>query len=75
MLLQHGSFESVEVELVKRSTQLAQNEQEGGWENEVSLGQEGWTELHSMHDVHAYPTCFKYCVNVHTELCMHAKVK
>ena len=44
MLLQHGNFSQVEIELTKISTQTQINDEEGAWENEVSLAQEGWTE-------------------------------
>ena len=44
MLLKHGNFDQVEIELTKISTQTAISDEEGGWENEVSLAHEGWTE-------------------------------
>ena len=44
MLLKHGTFDQVEVELTKTSMQMAINDEEGAWENDVSLAKEGWTE-------------------------------
>ena len=46
LLLKHGSFESVEIQLVKMNSQLARNEEEGGWENEITMAARGWTECH-----------------------------
>ena len=47
MLKQHGDFKTVEVEVQKISIQTSKNEVEGGWENEISLAQKGWTEQHN----------------------------
>ena len=44
LLQKHGSFAALEVELSKKSSQVTQNERAGGWENEVTLAQLGWTE-------------------------------
>ncbi|CAE7673942.1 unnamed protein product, partial [Symbiodinium pilosum] len=41
MLLKHGTFDQVEVELTKTSMQMAINDEEGAWENDVSLAKEG----------------------------------
>ena len=46
MLLQHGSFRAVEVELEKRSTQTSQSDKKGGWETELSMAAMGYTQLH-----------------------------
>ncbi|CAE7232915.1 unnamed protein product [Symbiodinium microadriaticum] len=46
MLLQHGDFRGVEVQLTKESEQLAQNDTKGGWYSEQAMAQEGYTEYH-----------------------------
>ena len=45
MLLKHGDFKAVEVELERVSTQLAENDKKGGWESEITMAQMGWTEF------------------------------
>lgn len=47
LLLKHGDFKTVEVEVEKISTQTAKNGVEGGWENKISLTKKGWTEPHN----------------------------
>lgn len=49
MLLQHGDFKAVELELEKSSEQLAQNDTKGGWYSAIALGKKGYTELHGWH--------------------------
>ena len=47
MLLQHGSFKEVEVQLAKKSKQTASNKVAGGWQTEVSL-----------REIHKWSECF-----------------
>ena len=49
LLLKHGDFNEVEVELEKSNSQSSTNDVEGGWENEVTLSKLGWTEPHGSH--------------------------
>ena len=37
LLLKHGNFNAVEIEVAKISRQTASNKLEGGWHNEISL--------------------------------------
>ena len=46
MLLQHGDFRGVELELTKSSEQLTQNDTKGGWYSELAMTKEGYTEFH-----------------------------
>ena len=55
LLLQHGDFKTVEIELVKTSEQLAQNDTKGGWYTVAAMAQKGFTELHGLHHIcHAW---------------------
>ena len=45
MLLKHGSFSDVEVELQRYKNDEEQTALEGGWHTVVSLQSENWTEL------------------------------
>ena len=53
LLLQHGDFRAVEVELTKSSEQLAENDTKGGWYTVIRMAKEGFTELHGLHIMNA----------------------
>ena len=44
LLLEHGSFDSVEVMLKKWKEEKEEEELSGGWHTQVSLEMENWTE-------------------------------
>ena len=47
LLLKHGSFEQVEVEVLRYKKEEEENKLEGGWYNRITLEQEGWTPFPS----------------------------
>ena len=44
MLLEHGSFDAVEIQLKKWKEEKEEEELMGGWHTQVSLEMENWTE-------------------------------